>query len=270
MGPVGNHFDNPIDVGFLESPENTASLSNNSFALVRPSLTTFYTDTKNNSPLNRYDNDFGQPSDDIYYRFSIVTGTTVTISLFNSELSDTYLHLLNASGGVITYNDDYNGSLKSKIISYLSPGTYYIVVEGYGNSCGNITLDLTVPQVTDPLLVARPTGNSEYNSVPQTETKADQQAVVLSAQIQDEPLIPKFEVYPNPVNDVFTVQFSVTEQTQGTITLYDINGRNIKVLKEGTLYNESFEVPASNLPVGIYTLVVQTAKERMTKKIIKR
>jgi RHS repeat-associated protein len=138
--PVGANMNNPIVMG---------NYAGGSFS---------YSDTKNNSTSNGYLNDYGQASDDIYYRFTVQGSTTITISHCGSGF-DTYMHLLDASGGFITNNDD-NGPLCSgvtaSISTTLAAGTYYIVAEGYYTNAGNITttVNLTVqapppPPVTD-------------------------------------------------------------------------------------------------------------------------
>ncbi len=87
---VGANMGNPVNIGTL--------LPGQSFS-----------DTKNNSPSNGYRNDYGQPSDDIYYKFVLSTAGEVSISTCGSNF-DTYVHLLNSAGTSIISNDD-NGPL---------------------------------------------------------------------------------------------------------------------------------------------------------------
>ncbi len=61
-----------------------------------------YMDTKNNGS---YANDYGQASGDIFYKFTVQGSTQINISHCASGF-DTYMHLLNANGIVIAYNDD--------------------------------------------------------------------------------------------------------------------------------------------------------------------
>jgi len=110
-----------------------------------------YSDSRNNSS---YGNDYGQPSPDIFYKFTVQGTTQVSISTCSSGF-DTYLHLLDGGGGLITFDDD-NGPLCSGLtasisipnatIPSLAAGTYYIVAEGYGSNTGtiNLSVNLTV------------------------------------------------------------------------------------------------------------------------------
>jgi len=115
-----------------------------------------YNDTRNNSG---YSNDYGQASDDIFYRFTVLGTTTISISTCGSGF-DTYLHLLNSSGSSISYNDDYgpvcanvNASIvisPGQTITFLDPGTYYIVAEGYYTNTGTIYLSVNVTVQAPP------------------------------------------------------------------------------------------------------------------------
>ncbi|HEY8687689.1 MAG TPA: PPC domain-containing protein, partial [Chitinophagaceae bacterium] len=87
-----------------------------------------YSDTKNNSTINGYGNEFGQSSDDIYYRFTVQAGTQITISHCGSQVSDTYLWLLNSSGSIVASDDDYGpscSSFQASLSTTLTAGTYY-------------------------------------------------------------------------------------------------------------------------------------------------
>ncbi len=123
-----------------------------------------YTDTRSNAPSSGYGNDMGQPSDDIYYRFTLTGNANVTISTCGSGF-DTYLHLLDVNGTEITYNDDDNehhcssSGLESYIQRPLNAGTYYIVAEGYAANSGNITMSFNATGG------ACPTGLSQQNYV---------------------------------------------------------------------------------------------------------
>jgi RHS repeat-associated protein len=106
----------------------------------------------------------GKTTNDVMYHFSLNRKMDVVISHCGSELSDTYLHLLNASGSVIAYNNDYSGegkcdkTLHSYIKRTLDPGSYFVISEGYSGN-GNIS---TTIQGTIPYLPAQPSENQNY------------------------------------------------------------------------------------------------------------
>lgn len=65
------------------------------------------------------------------FKFTVTASTTLTLRSTGSI--DTYGALYNASGAVITRNDDYT-DLNFRIRRTFSPGTYYLAVNGYSSS----------------------------------------------------------------------------------------------------------------------------------------
>ncbi|MDT3403602.1 DUF6443 domain-containing protein [Mucilaginibacter terrae] len=115
----------------------------------------YYSDIRSNAP-SCIGNDIGQPSNDIFYRFTLTNPATVTLSTCGSGF-DTYMHLLNSSGAVVATNDDDN--LGNQICTTyneaslrltLPPGTYYVVTEGYGTNTGNIAFQFSLSQQAAP------------------------------------------------------------------------------------------------------------------------
>lgn len=106
-----------------------------------------FSDKRNNAFSNCYGNDFGQASDDIFYKFLLTSSTEVSIDLCNSSFN-TFLTLLNGAGNQIAVNDD-NGPLCSGVASSLkltlAAGTYYVVSEGYSSQSGDITTRISTP-----------------------------------------------------------------------------------------------------------------------------
>ncbi|MDR0604414.1 MAG: VCBS repeat-containing protein, partial [Bacteroidales bacterium] len=121
--------------------------------------TTFtYTNTQN---TNDFTHDYTRPSgeiyktNDVFYKFTLTKAMTVNIRHCGSQLSDTYLYLLNSSGGYIDKNDDYSGGCSSIRHAYytisLSAGTYYVVSEGYSQN-GYITTTIEGTMITGDVL----------------------------------------------------------------------------------------------------------------------
>jgi len=113
-----------------------------------------FSDTRNNGDPCFY-NSIGQVSSEIYYRFSLATAATVTLSHCGSGIGDSFMHLLNSAGQLISSNDDnYNNGCPngrhSYITTLLPAGTYYVVSEGYGSSVGLITTNISVSTVQAP------------------------------------------------------------------------------------------------------------------------
>ena len=72
-----------------------------------------YSDSQNTEDFTN--NYTGRPSNDVFYKFTINTRMKVIMKHCESELSDTYLSLLDASGKLIDYNDDADLDRKSVV-----------------------------------------------------------------------------------------------------------------------------------------------------------
>ncbi|NVK03174.1 MAG: cadherin-like domain-containing protein [Flavobacteriia bacterium] len=69
-------------------------------------------------------------------------------------------------------------------------------------------------------------------------------------------------LYPNPSAGVSTLEVEVHHEEDVRIALFDYSGALIDIIHEGTLtpeYAHHFDVNASELPVGMYTVVIYTA-----------
>ena len=125
--PAGSNINNPINVGILDNSNSN------------------YSDTKNNGTIYGFGNNYGQASDDIFYKFSINSTTQLNIAHCASDF-DTYVHLLDINGNLIASNDD-NGplcaGLQASISISLAAGSYFVVSEGYGNNSGDINTSIS-------------------------------------------------------------------------------------------------------------------------------
>ena len=124
--PVGNLFSNPINAGTFSTGFQ-------------------YT---NSQELANFSNAYTERSArDIFYKFTLSQSMTVIVNHCGSSV-DTYLHLLNASGSRIGYNDDYygEGQCSSGLHAYLkmdlAAGTYYVVSESYSALSGVIQTNI--------------------------------------------------------------------------------------------------------------------------------
>ncbi len=203
-----------------------------------------YTSTQNNSTSNGFDNDLGNTSDDIYYKFTIGSTSLVTADHCSSDLSDTYMYLLGSNKQVITYDDDYGpvcSSFKSSISVNLSAGTYYIVSEGYGTNAGNITTNIAVAASTGTP-IARTASVPDQNHTPaQSNTSALSPAVAAA-----------IVSYPNPVKGYLNFGENVS-----AYTFY--NAAGVPVLS-GT---QAAGVSTDALKPGIYMLKTDNRTEKI-------
>ncbi|WP_445457959.1 T9SS type A sorting domain-containing protein [Flavobacterium sp. HNIBRBA15423] len=78
-------------------------------------------------------------------------------------------------------------------------------------------------------------------------------------------LASKFNIYPNPVNDIISINSD--NVAFENISLTDINGRVIKETTTNSVMNYDFNI--SDLNSGIYFLKIKTSEGILDKKIIK-
>ena len=75
-------------------------------------------------------------------------------------------------------------------------------------------------------------------------------------------------VYPNPANDFFNLNISLSQTTEINIFLFDVLGNNIYELKnwKGLEMKEKFNI--TEFSSGVYTLLIQSNDEYWTEKIV--
>ncbi|WLD23477.1 S8/S53 family peptidase [Flavobacterium dauae] len=74
-------------------------------------------------------------------------------------------------------------------------------------------------------------------------------------------------VYPNPVNDVLTIQGDLNNLNNGTIDIFDVTGKN--VLKSKIVDSQSMNINVSNLKQGMYILTITKDGAKQNYKFIK-
>jgi len=78
-----------------------------------------------------------------------------------------------------------------------------------------------------------------------------------------------FNTYPNPFNPIIQFQFESDLKSDISLDIYDIKGRKIKTIYEGTVEpgEQIFEWNAKNFSSGIYLSVLRNKSYTKTKKI---
>jgi len=149
--------------GVPEEQNYSMTLNCQSCEIVDPCLDPVVLTCGSNAVGNTNDgfNYVGNAALDIFYQVDIAQSGPVTFSLCDGGTDyDSYLRLYDAcpiDGGVeLASNDDACG-LQSELVVALTPGTYWLVVEGFGSGAGNYSLNV-VCSTCDPVAC---TGNDE-------------------------------------------------------------------------------------------------------------
>jgi hypothetical protein len=76
--------------------------------------------------------------------------------------------------------------------------------------------------------------------------------------------------YPNPFNPKTTIVFELYQDSYVEVTIYNLEGQEIKKLYEGNLNKgeQQLTFDASNLPSGVYLYNISTPDYSQTKKMI--
>ncbi|HEV7232028.1 MAG TPA: T9SS type A sorting domain-containing protein [Bacteroidia bacterium] len=93
----------------------------------------------------------------------------------------------------------------------------------------------------------------------------------LATGIADQPkTMTSFRAYPNPVLDIFRVEFSVEKNVNVAIALFDLQGRVVKELYSGPCMEgeNTFSFNKTNLSPGTYFLNVKTADNQIRNEKI--
>jgi len=83
---------------------------------------------------------------------------------------------------------------------------------------------------------------------------------------------PTTEIYisPNPATTKVDLQINVTEGTEATLTIFDLNGKEMINAYEGMLKQggNSLQINCEALPNGVYNLILQTDSQKLTKRFV--
>ena len=83
----------------------------------------------------------GTTGDRDWFRISLNAGSTYRFNLNGSTLSDPTLHLRNASGTSLAFNDDFGGGRNSQItFTAATSGTYFLDAGAFFSGLGSYTL----------------------------------------------------------------------------------------------------------------------------------
>ncbi|GHU64368.1 hypothetical protein FACS1894123_08900 [Bacteroidia bacterium] len=275
---TGNTFQNPIIMGTYGSSFNYSNSQN----------TVNFTNT------------YGQSSNDVFYKFTLSLPMTVTINHCNSTLSDTYLHLLDAGGNRIAYNDDYSGTgacsntYRSYLKKELGAGTYYVVSEGYSSNGVIVTTVTGELQAVGIEYSYDASGNrtarhpvasmfSAVSNLRSSEVKYNKEGIIsdpgrdaskdevkhpnsaIDITVEDPAFAVK--IYPNPTDGLVTVSIpDYRTEKKGEIRLYDFAGRSLYTSK---IASEMEIIDLSGYIAGMYTIKVSIDGKTTVHKIIR-
>ena len=92
-----------------------------------------------------------------------------------------------------------------------------------------------------------------------------------SVGIEKNELINDVNIYPNPTNDIITVDFNLTEPLDANLIIYDAIGKIVanRIINKKTTGNQSAIIDLSHLSNGLYLVNLTIGSQVISKRIIK-
>lgn len=192
--------------------------------VIVPSLP--YTDNGDNSYCYGNQNHV-YPSPDVYYLvIPSPQSYSIRASLCGSSF-DTFLSVIDPQGNVLAYNDDGAACApySELVVSTVGVDSLYFIVEGWGTNMGAYILTL----------------NQDFVGI-------------------EEETAPAYSVYPNPVQN----NFSITGGVSGMVTITNAIGETVEVISN---YNGEL-ISTENYSAGIYFVSFNSAGVQHSEKIV--
>ena len=186
----------------------------------------------------------------------------VVISEINEELGS-ILHIYYSSNGELDSLTVLEGTfIKTKIWSEDNNSIY---ISSYSDDFDFDSFEIWVYDISDSTLVNITNGTNPifYQN---EELNTDNNAILNKFHIMN---------YPNPFNPVTTLRYDLPEDAVVNITIYDMMGRQVKTLVNGsqTAGYKSIQWNATNnigkpASAGLYLYTIQAGKFKQTKKMV--
>ncbi|MEN8156113.1 MAG: T9SS type A sorting domain-containing protein [Bacteroidota bacterium] len=141
---------------------------------------------------------------------------------------------LTVTGGVGAYSFTWSNDAETEDLSDIPAGDYIVIVTD-SNGC----------TITDTITV-----------------------LSLNTGIEEGTNGVKFNLYPNPSNDLLNVRISLKDAAAGTLRIIDINGKVVweRKFKSCSVLEDQIDVSLFNS--GVYAIWIETDKDRVAKRIL--
>ncbi|MBW8683938.1 cellulase family glycosylhydrolase [Chitinophaga rhizophila] len=216
-----------------------------------------------NVPANVQDNNYSTrwsaEGDGQWIQFCLSNTTTVTgvnIAFYNGTTRRTFFDILTSTDGnnwanAATGLQSSGTSNALEAFNFAARSAKYVRIVGHGNST-NAWNSLTEVRVIS--------------------SGAAASTLAATKMIPTEKQPASLTNYPNPFSEHSTVSFYLDKPAQVLLAVFDLNGKQVAVLKRGRLdagqYNTS--LTGTQLPKGVYTLKLTYGQQVITRKIIKQ
>ena len=196
----------------------------------------------------------GTSTDNDFYKFTTVSGSTNLKLTLDQLVADYDLRLLSSSGSNLSTSQLTGTSPESIIRNTTNVATYYARIYGYNgafnaSSCYRLRVNRSGTAFRNGNGLEEETFG---NIVPQKMDGLD-----------------ALQIWPNPVNDNLNLSFFTSEEAEVSASVFDMLG---KVVHTHTLYAEQgfgeATIITGNLPNGVYMIQLQSGAESVTKRFV--
>jgi protocatechuate 3,4-dioxygenase beta subunit len=191
-----------------------------------------------------------------------VTGTVVDEN--NQGVTGATIYLLDSQGQALSWaTSDQNGRYE---ILGIAPGQYYIQAGKIGFAT-SFNGDAPSREQTTPVVVSNGTTNVNITLNQSGATTVDLEVLPQNVEL--------YGNYPNPFNPETRIHFALPQPMQVTLTIYDMLGREIRRLQDGTLPEGSHRLlwdgrdsNGATLSSGVYWYRLATPEATRTGKMV--
>ncbi|MCW3086256.1 MAG: hypothetical protein JWP12_3622 [Bacteroidetes bacterium] len=202
---------------------------------------------------------------------TLCSGGVLTVGVFTHTVDGTYTDTIPAPNGcdsIVTSNLTINAAIDAS--TSLSGNTITATLSGASAyqwiDCNNGNASLTGE--TAQSYTASADGNFAVVITVGSCSDTSSCVAIVGTGIHPASADNKLTVYPNPANDVVTVQIeNVLLNRSATLSLYNTTGQ---LISETRISKEKTEIDLSSLPKGIYFIRLQDEHNVITKKITKQ
>jgi hypothetical protein len=163
-------------------------------------------------------------------------------------------------GGNILYKETSTSSISFSSAKTLISGTYNDATSTKENFSSDIVILASNSTQAVGVLASDNTPAPAFTAT--TTTASNAQASLFAE---------TFNAYPNPFPSKTTIKFVLNESGEYNLSLYDLNGTQITMLKQGKGVAgqlNTVDVDGTNLVSGIYVVKLQTARDVKTMKLL--
>ena len=152
---------------------------------------------------------------------------------------------------------------------------YLIKTDSLGNSGCNQGTPATVTSFFSPQVIAPPTLSSSGGVISYPATLVNsggtQTNLCLTNVIAENNTLINLIAYPNPISSNTTLEFSLTETKNISISIFDIMGKEVKNIsvRKFNAGENKITIDLSNLQDGIYFCILQSNQNIQATKLIK-